>query len=254
MTPAVRRAVFLVAAGGLVAFLLWGVSGLPAFGQYHGPYGSIVNSVAVAQTHATGVVSAVNFDYRGLDTLGEEFILFIAATGVATILRQLRGERETSGVDAASGREVPATSDAVRMAALAFAGPVLVVGWFLTTHAQTNPSGGFQGGVVMASALFLVYLAGQFLAFKRLSPVDVTDAVEAVGAGGFALVGLAALATGAAFLTDVLPLGSSPGEVDASGTIVVVSVLVGVEVTAAFLLIANELLEQTIVIRRGDRQ
>jgi len=40
------------------------------------------------------VVSAVNFEYRGFDTLGEEFILFIAATGVATVLRHLRDEHD----------------------------------------------------------------------------------------------------------------------------------------------------------------
>ena len=35
-----------------------------------------VADVAVAQTNATGVVSAVNFSYRGFDTVGEEFTLF----------------------------------------------------------------------------------------------------------------------------------------------------------------------------------
>ncbi|HLJ09341.1 MAG TPA: MnhB domain-containing protein [Acidimicrobiia bacterium] len=253
MTPATRRAVFLVAGVGLLAFYLWGLTGLPAFGHYHGPYGDLIDAVAVAQTHATGIVSAVNFDYRGFDSLGEEFILFVAATGVATVLRELRGERAEAplGEGSDADRPVSPTSETVRMAALVFTGPVLVLGWFLTTHAQTNPSGGFQGGVVMATAVFLVYLAGQFLVFKRLSPVDVTDAVEAVGAGGFAAVGLGVLATGASFLADVLPLGSPPGEVDASGTIALISFFVGVEVVAAFVLIANELLEQTIVIRQG---
>ena len=50
--------------------------------------------MAVAQTNATGVVSAVNFEYRGFDTVGEEFILFVAATGMAVVLRHLRSERQ----------------------------------------------------------------------------------------------------------------------------------------------------------------
>ena len=82
---------------GLAAFYLWGLTGLPGFGNYPGPYGDIINRIAVAQTKATGVVSAVNFEYRGFDTVGEEFILFAAATGVATVLRHLRGEREQRG-------------------------------------------------------------------------------------------------------------------------------------------------------------
>jgi multicomponent Na+:H+ antiporter subunit B len=246
MSTRSRRVLFLFAAAGMALFVLWGLTDMPSFGDYRGPYGDIINSIAVAQTHATGVVSAVNFDYRGFDTLGEEFILFAAATGVATVLRELRGEQEQRAADAASGLDVPPVSDAVRMATLLFTGPVLVMGWFLSTHAQTDPSGGFQGGIVMATAVVLVYLAGQFLVFKRLSPEDLTDIAEAVGAGGFAAVGLGALATGAAFLTDVLPLGSTPGAVNSSGTIV------GVEVTAAFVLIANEMLEQTVVIRQTN--
>jgi multicomponent Na+:H+ antiporter subunit B len=245
---------FLVGVTGMSAFYLWGLSGLPPFGHYRGPYGDIINAISTAQTHATGVVSAVNFYYRGFDTLGEEFILFVAATGVATVLRELRTEHDTHPVDLASGHDSPPTSGAVRMVALAFIGPVLVVGWFLSTHAQSNPSGGFQGGVVMASAVVLLYLAGQFLVFKRLSPVDVTDIVEAVGAAGFVAVGLGVLASGAAFLADVLPLGPTSGAVDSSGTIALISFFVGVEVTAAFVLIINELLEQTIVVRQGERQ
>lgn len=252
MSPATRRAVFVVGVAGLMAFYVWGLLGLPAFGHYRGPYGYLIDRIAIHQTHATGVVSAVNFFYRGFDTVGEEFILFVAAIGVATVLRALRDETEDTnapGDDRATGRAVSPTSDTVRMAALVYTGPVLVMGWFLTTHAQTSPSGGFQGGVVMASAIALVYLGGQFIVFKRLSPVDFTETVEAIGAGGFALVGIGVLASGAAFLADVLPLGSPAGAVDASGTIALISFLVGVEVVAAFVLIVNEFLEQTIVIR-----
>ena len=80
--------------------------------------------------------------------------------------------------------------------ALLFTGPLVVMGWWLASHAQTNPSGGFQGGVILATAFILVYLAGEFLVFKRFSPVALTDAVEAVGAGGFAAIGVAAVAMG----------------------------------------------------------
>jgi len=81
MTPAVRRWVFLAGAAGLAAFYLWGLTGLPGFGHYPGPYGDLINRIAVAQTKATGVVSAINFEYRGFDTLGEEFILFTPPSG-----------------------------------------------------------------------------------------------------------------------------------------------------------------------------
>ena len=249
MTPAQRRWLFLAGGAGFIAFYLWGLTGLPGFGNYPGPYGDIINRVAVGETNATGVVSAVNFEYRGFDTLGEEFILFIAAIGVSTVLRQLRGEREREARDEAMGRNVPPTSGAVRMLSLALTGPTMVMGWFLASHAQTSPSGGFQGGVVLATSFILLYLAGEFLVFERVSPVDIADAVEAVGAGGFAAIGVTAVGLGLAYLTNFLPLGSTPGAVSSSGTIALISFFVGLAVGAAFVLIVSELLEQTLLLR-----
>jgi multicomponent Na+:H+ antiporter subunit B len=253
MTPRQRRWIFLAAVAGLAAFYLWGLRGLPGFGNYPGPYGDIINRIAVAQTKATGVVSAVNFEYRGFDTVGEEFILFVAATGMAVVLRRLRGERERDRQDPTADLTVPPASDAVRLVALIFTGPVVVMGWFLASHAQTSPSGGFQGGVVLASAFFLIYLSGQFLLFRRISPVDLTEAVEAVGAGGFAAVGVSAVAIGLPYLKNFLPLGTTPGAVSSSGTIALISFFVGLEVAAAFVLIVGELVDQTLLIRQGDR-
>jgi len=253
MNPAARRWVFLIAGAGLVAFYLWGLTGLPGFGNYPGPYGFIINQVAVGQTKATAVVSAINFEYRGFDTVGEEFILFVAAAGVSVVLRHLRGERERSALDEAKDRDAPPTSEAVRTLALVLIGPVVILGWYLASHAQTSPSGGFQGGVVLATAFVLIYLSGQFLVFKRVSPVAITEAVEAAGAAGFACVGLSAVLMGLPYLTNDLGLGTTPGAIDSSGTIALISFFVGLEVAAAFVLIVGELLEQTLLIRQEGR-
>ena len=250
MTPGARRWAFLVGVAGLAAFFLWGLSGLPGFGRYPGPYGFVISHLAVAQTNATGVVSAVNFEYRGFDTVGEEFILFAAVAGVAVVLRRLRGEREEPPLDEAADRDLPPTSEAVRVVALLFTGPVVLTGWWLASHAQANPSGGFQGGVLLATAFVLLYLSGEFWVFRRLSPVAVTDAVEAAGAGGFVGVGLAAVAMDLPYLKNFLPLGTVPGAVSSSGTIALISFFVGLEVAAAFVLVVSELLEQTLLIRR----
>ena len=253
MSPGQRRWIFLAGVAGLAAFYLWGLTGLPGFGNYPGPYGDIINHVAVAETNATGVVSAVNFEYRGFDTVGEEFILFVAATGMAVVLRHLRKERQQKEDDPTADWAIPPASDAVRLAALFFTGPVVVMGWFLASHAQTSPSGGFQGGVVLATAFILIYLSGEFLLFRRVSPADVTDAVEAVGAGGFAAIGVSAVAMGLPYLKNFLPRGTVPGAVSSGGTIPLISFFVGLEVAAAFVLIVGELVEQTLLVRQGER-
>jgi multicomponent Na+:H+ antiporter subunit B len=198
-------------------------------------------------------VSAINFEYRGFDTVGEEFILFAAAIGVATVLRHLRGERERPGSSEAVDRNAPPGSEAIRLVSLVLVGPTLLLGWYLASHAQTSPSGGFQGGVVLATSFILIYLSGEFLVFKRISPADITDAVGAAGAGAFAAVGVAAVAMGLPYLSNFLPLGSTPGAVSSSGTIALISFFVGIEVAAAFVLIVSELLEQTLLFRRESR-
>ena len=48
--------------------------------------------MTVAERKATDLVTAVNFDYRGLDTMGEEFILFAASIGLVVLLREQRDE------------------------------------------------------------------------------------------------------------------------------------------------------------------
>lgn len=252
MTPTARRRLFLAAMAGLAAFYVWGLGGLPAFGHYPGPYGNVITRLAIPQTHATGTVSAVNFDYRGFDTLGEEFILFVAATGVSTVLRRLRAERERSPLEEAAERQVPETSEAVRMVAVLLTGPMVLFGWFLASHAQTSPSGGFQGGAVLAGALVLVYLGGQYVVFRRFSPTGLFEGAEALGAGAFAAIGVSAVGYGLAYLTNILPLGHYPGAVNSSGTIALISFFVAIEVSAAFVLVVAELLEQTLLIR-GQR-
>ena len=96
MSAGGRLFLFLAAAAGFAAFLLWGLAGLPAFADYRGPYGDLINAVAPAERHLTNMASAVNFDYRGVDTLGEEYILFAAVTGLALLLRKGAGRSRTN--------------------------------------------------------------------------------------------------------------------------------------------------------------
>ncbi|HET9692117.1 MAG TPA: MnhB domain-containing protein [Acidimicrobiales bacterium] len=250
MTARQRQVVFLVAMAGLAALYLAAIGGLPGFGHYPGAYGDVVDSVGVAARKATDVVTAVNFDIRGFDTLGEEFILFAAATGVSVVLRALREEREAPApVEEAARRRERSRNAAVRVACMCSVGPTVVVGWNIVSHGQVNPGGGFQGGVILATAVLLVYLGGQFLTFRRISPADLLDAAEGAGAAGFALIGVGALAVGSAYLANVLPLGPSRGVVDSSGTIALISFVVGVEVAASMLVIVSELLEQTLLVK-----
>src|SRR6266536_3227197 len=182
MTARARRLGFL---------LIWGFSGLPRFGDGSGPYGPVLNRVAVPERHATNVVAAVTFDYRGIDTMGEEFILFAAVIGVAILLRAMRGEAEHPPEEAARGRRVPGTSNAVRVGGLALLGPIVLFGIYVVTHGHLTPGGGFQGGVVLASGAFLANalpfgVAGTLLSAGTIPVINLAVGLEV--AAGFTLL------------------------------------------------------------------
>jgi multicomponent Na+:H+ antiporter subunit B len=248
MNTRVRYSVFLVAAAAFALLLLWGVHGLPPFGDYRGPYGDILNRVAVPQRHATDVVTAVNFDYRGLDTIGEEFILFVSVAGVSLLLRTERDEIDVPPPDDESAVRPIQTSDTVRALCLILIAPTLVLGLEIVSHGHLTPGGGFQGGVVLASALVLIYLAGQYRTLHALSPSERSQTFEAIGAGGFVVIGLAGLLGGAAFLQNIIPLGPV-GDLYSAGMIPLINLSVGLEVGAGFVLILSEFLRQTLQVR-----
>jgi multicomponent Na+:H+ antiporter subunit B len=128
---------------------------------------------------------------------------------------------------------------------------MLVLGLYIVVHGALTPGGGFQGGVILAGALLLVYAAGQVMALQRLRPVSLVEVADAAGAAAYILVAVAGLVFGAAAMDNVLPTGTT-GSLLSGGTVPVLSVAVGVEVTAAVTLILSEFVDQ-MLLRRGER-
>jgi multicomponent Na+:H+ antiporter subunit B len=253
MSDRVRLGLFGVSLAGLLGLVLWAFVGLPDFGHYRGPYGEILNRVAVPERSTTDVVTAVNFDYRGFDTLGEEFILFAAVIAVASILRTLRGERTRPPDDDAADRDVPETSLPIRVTGLGLVAPTILVGIYIVAHGHQTPGGGFQGGVVLATALLLTYLSADYMTLRAVGPSWLLELAEGLGAAGFALIGVAGLVFGSAFFENVLGKGI-PGELPSAGTIPLSNAAVGLAVTGGFVFMLSEFLEQALTRRRDRRR
>jgi multicomponent Na+:H+ antiporter subunit B len=237
---------FLGGVALLAGMLVAALGELPGFGNYPGPYGDVIARTGVAARHATNLVSAVNFDYRAFDTLGEEFILFTAVLGVAVLLRARRGERAPD--EAGEEHRFPGSSSALGALGLGLVGPLVVLGAYIITHGQLTPGGGFQGGVVLAAAALVAFLAGEYVAMKVVAPHALVEAAEAAGAAGFALVGLGGLVFASVFFANFIALGT-PGALLSAGTIPISNLAVGVEVAGAFLLLWTEFSDQALVVR-----
>lgn len=248
MTERARMAVFLPAAVGLAVVLAVGLGGLSGFGDRVAAYGEHFIRVTVAERHTTDIVSAITFDYRGIDTLFEEYMLFAAVTGVSVLLRPLADERRRAPADQAPGRRIPPPSPTVGLLGVLLCVVLVTFALATVTHGQVSPGGGFQAGVVAASAVFVVYLATDYRSVDRFRPGLLLEATEGIGALGYLAVGVAGLASGGALLRNVLPLGTA-GSLWSGGTIFVLNLTVGVEVAGAFVLVVSELLDQTEVVR-----
>jgi multicomponent Na+:H+ antiporter subunit B len=244
MSERVRLVLFFLFGSVFLALYCYAATDMPAWGVYRGPYGDVIANIAVFERHATDVVNAINYDYRGVDTLGEEFILFTAVLGVMMLLRREHGESSESSISQrVPDRSVLSTTiQAVSVPAVFL---TVLFGFYIGLHGQLTPGGGFQAGVILATAPVLVYLAQNTTAFSRITSHPIMEFIEALGAGSYAIIGMAALVLGLPLLTNYVPLGET-GDVFSSGTIALISAFVGVEVTAAFLLVAYTYLEEII--------
>lgn len=250
MNRTARLMLFGIAAAGFGVVLVYGLAGLPAFGDYKGVYGQVITGLGVTERHATDLVTALNFDIRAFDTLGEEFILFASVLGVVLILREMRGEHERPSQREADEHTFAGASEALRALSLAVIPALLAIGIYIVVHGQLTPGGGFQGGVILAAGPLAVFLAGRYLRMKIMAPHTVVEIGEAAGAVGYGLVGVGGLVFAGVFFKNFLPLGA-PGHLLSGGQLALASVAVGLEVSGAFVVAFSEFLDQALAVRGG---
>src|SRR5205085_7869600 len=136
----------------------------------------------------------------------------ISVAGAALLLRKVEEEEhdsqeESESEDRQPGRAAPPTSDAIRAFGVALVGLTVLFGLYMISHGQTTPGGGFQGGVILATAPLSVYLCAEAKSFQRIAPKWLVEWAEAVGAAAYVLFGLAAVVMGVQFLRNVTPYG-----------------------------------------------
>jgi multicomponent Na+:H+ antiporter subunit B len=245
MNRATRLTVFLLGAATIAVVLGFAIARMPAFGAAVHPYRDAAVAAALAR-QAPNVVTSINFDQRGVDTFGEETILLASVIGAVTLLRPADDERRRKPPDA--GRMLNVT----RLAGYVLLPVTLVVGADVVVHGHLTPGGGFQGGVVLASGLHLLYLAGSYPALRRLRPLNWYEYGESAGMGAVVALGIAGLVAGGGFLANVLPTGRF-GDLLSAGTVPLFSVAIGIEVASGVVVLLAAFLEQDLATRHPDK-
>lgn len=241
-----RLIIFGAGAAGIAILFCLALRTVPAPTDLGDRYARQINSRTFAERNITDAVTAVNFDYRGFDTVGEEFILFVSVLGSLVLLRMSEERKEKILMDAAESRRDVGPSDATRLWILSMIAPKVVFGIYIITHGQLSPGGGFQGGVVVASAALILYLGENFEIFRNVISHTLIEILEAAGAGGFLLIGMLSWFWGRPFLTDILPLGEAH-ELTSGGTIALISIATGIEVAGGFILLLYAFLQENLL-------
>lgn len=240
MTRRARLWVLLTGGAGLAALLVAACLRLPHFGGDRHPYGDRAVHASLARRTAN-TISSVNFDQRAFDTLGEMTILFAAVLGCVVLLRQTQDERRARPEPADVARPV-------RRYALLVLPVALLTGLYIVAHGQLSPGGGFQGGVVAATALHLLYLGADYAALERVRPVGRYEVGDALASSAYVVTGIAGLIGGTAFLANtLLPYGTF-NTLSSGGTVPLLNAAIGMEVACAVVVLLARFLDQAVEI------
>ena len=102
--------------------------------------------------------------------------------------------------------------------------------FYIILHGHLSPGGGFQGGVLMAGVVILLYLGHGFEATVDALSYHTLHAGEGIASIIYVALAMMGVAVGAQFAQNVLYTQGAAGELYSSGTIFWMNVTVGVKV------------------------
>ncbi len=172
---------------------------------------------------AQNIVTSVVVTYRGLDTLGEVTVLFIATAGVGFLLGRRKEKKPKRK-----------SSEILQTGASFLIALIFMYGVYVFVHGHLTPGGGFQGGVVIATGILLIMLADVNMKFNHA----LLHFVESISGVGYVILGLLGLLLASTTVTGFgdgflnnrfLPLGTY-GSLFSAGAIPLIYSLVGLKV------------------------
>lgn len=151
----------------MIAFLLFAVSNLPAFGDANAPANNAVSKryieKGMEETGAVNTVAGVILDYRAFDTLGESHVLYTATSAVLILLLAMQEETEPE-----KQRRILLQDPILHHTAKIIVPLAMLFGIYIIFNGHLGPGGGFAGGSVIGGALILYALSFGFAKLEQI--------------------------------------------------------------------------------------
>jgi len=108
---------------------------------------------------------------------------------------------------------------------------IILFGFYLISYGHLSPGGGFQGGVVLGTAIILLALSYSIEQTEKKFKSRWLNMLEKLGILTLIFLGFLGIFFGYSFLGNFLPLGN-PGEIASGGLMLLFNVAIGIKVAA----------------------
>ncbi len=213
-----RRIGPLLAVAITGAALIYGTLDMPHYGEPGAPANAHVAPRYIEKSGAEvgppNIVTSILASYRGYDTLGEVTVIFTAAAGVLVLLgrRRRRPGSVITEVDEPTADDTGppmAFKSVLRVTSKLLIPFILLFALYVQFHGDFGPGGGFQAGVIFASAFILYALIFGIETARKAAPAGPRRLFLAAGLLLYAGVGVAGMALGGNYLNYSV-LGADP--------------------------------------------
>ncbi|MFW6305802.1 MAG: hydrogen gas-evolving membrane-bound hydrogenase subunit E [Bacillota bacterium] len=190
----------------------------------------------VDETGSFNLVTAILYDYRAFDSLGESTVIFAAVSAIVLILSFKTLPVSSKGLSFIVKRTFGVLTPFVFLYAL-----------YIITHGHLSAGGGFQGGVVLGSiSIIFSIVYGSAYDYENYSPKTKT-LLETGGALVFVFLGGFGLISGGYFLSNFNLLFSQPGSLISAGSIPFINIGIGFKVGAGLAIIFYTMIQKTYI-------
>ena len=187
------------------------------------------------KTSSLNLVTAILYDFRAFDSLGESTVIFAAVSGIVLVL-----SRKTLSVSSHG------LSFIVKRTFAVLTPFIFLFSIYVITHGHISPGGGFQGGVILASiSIIFIIIYGSAFDYKMVSPKSKT-LIETGGALAFIVVGFLGLIIEGVFLDNLNILNGEIGTLFSAGSIPIINIGIGLKVGAGLAIIFYSMIQKTL--------